>query len=67
MNKIYTGYKNCTLYIKKVKGRFYIASDDTAFVDYYVGNESCDTYNEAFNKLQVIYKQFDLGRFDKNE
>lgn len=67
MKRVYTGFENCFLYIRKLSNKKYIIdSKDRAFIEYYVGNDSYNTYGEAVARIDEINKLHKLFRFNTN-
>jgi len=65
MKRVYTGYKDFFLYIRKLNnGKYVVDSRDKAFIEYYVGNEPFNTYSEAVKRIDELNKTHKLDRFN---
>lgn len=67
-NKIYTGFKDYYLAIRRLpNGKFIIESKDKAFIEYYIGFTPFNTYVEASTRLIEIKTNHQLDRFSRNK
>lgn len=67
MKRSYTGYKNYFLFIRRVNKKYVVDSKDKAFIEYYIGDQQYNTYNEAVERIDEISKLHQLDRFDTSE
>lgn len=64
MRRVYTGYKDFFLYVRKLSNNKYIVdSKDKAFVEYYIGDIQYQTYGEALRRIDELNKLHKLERF----
>lgn len=64
MRRVYTGYKDFFLYVRKLSNNKYIVdSKDKAFVEYYIGDIKYQTYGEALRRIDELNKLHKLERF----
>jgi hypothetical protein len=65
MNRVYTGYRDYFLFVRKLNnGKYVVDSKDKAFVEYYIGDTGYNSYNEAVRRIDEIKKQHKLDRFN---
>lgn len=63
--KTYTGYKRYQIFIKKVRDKFRITSNDHHFEEYYLDSTKLySTYDEALTELKKVREKHNLERFD---
>lgn len=65
MKRVYTGYKDYFLYIRKLNNnRYVVDSKDKAFIEYYIGDATYKTYGEALKRIDEIKALHKLERFN---
>ena len=65
MKRVYTGFRDFFLFIRKLSnGRYVVDSRDKAFVEYYIGDDQYTTYGEALRRIEQLRKLHKLDRFE---